>query len=205
MSFTFVDEDHGKDDVVPSVNDDDSISVSFPSAPTGDGLFCTYCGKDDFTTERGLKIHLTRMHGAGGDSQPRSGKKGSKKSSVSMQEEIQATYYMIGAVVGFFQQKDAAVIFEHAEQCAIAWDAACQKNEKIRKAWSSVTTVSVWAQLMTAHAPIVMGIMANHQIAPDISTLTAETSEHHFRSNDEADEYFVATAESSYQADGYIE
>ncbi len=43
-----------------------------------------------------------------------------------------------------------------AENCAIAWDEAAQKNESIRRALKTFTTIGVYGALFIAHAPIFM-------------------------------------------------
>lgn len=48
-----------------------------------------------------------------------------------------------------------------AENCARAWDEVAQKNESVRRALKTMTTVGVWGGLFMAHAPILMAIMAD--------------------------------------------
>jgi hypothetical protein len=46
-----------------------------------------------------------------------------------------------------------------ARRIAEAWDAAAKKSESVRRALNSFLVVTVWGELLAAHAPLALGLM----------------------------------------------
>jgi hypothetical protein len=59
-----------------------------------------------------------------------------------------------------------------AHNCAVAWDEVAQKNEAVRRALKTFTTVSVWGALITAHVPILMAAIDGTDLAKRFNPAT---------------------------------
>lgn len=53
-----------------------------------------------------------------------------------------------------------------ARNCALAWDAAAQQSEGVRRALDRFLTVGVMGTLMTAHIPLFMAVAAGTKLDP---------------------------------------
>lgn len=134
----------------------------------GDELRCPECGKDDFNTLRGRNIHLSRMHGIKVSS-PGSGG-GTRKvrtTNVNLEPEIQAMFGVIAMAVSFYNQKDGMVILQNSAQMATAWAELARTNPHVAKVLKTMTQGSAWGGVAMATLPVVIGIMANHEMMPE--------------------------------------
>jgi hypothetical protein len=55
-----------------------------------------------------------------------------------------------------------------ARNCALAWDAAAQQSEGVRRALDRFLTVGVLGALVTAHVPIFMALAAGTKLDPNV-------------------------------------
>lgn len=60
-----------------------------------------------------------------------------------------------------------------AENCAKAWDEAAQRSESVRRFLDGMVGVSVWSQLLAAHAPLIGALMEGTSIAEKFNPAAA--------------------------------
>jgi hypothetical protein len=53
-------------------------------------------------------------------------------------------------------------IVQNAHDIGTAWDNLAQKDERVRKALMTLTRASVWGEIVVAHTPLMMAVVANH-------------------------------------------
>lgn len=77
-------------------------------------------------------------------------------------EPLTAMYTMVGTVMIPFDQPCGTAVITSAEQCAKALDNLAAKDERVRKALRTLTTGSAYGEVIIAHAPIMLAILAHH-------------------------------------------
>jgi hypothetical protein len=139
----------------------------------GDELRCPECGKSDFNTLRGRNIHLSRMHGIKVSSPGSGGGKTTRRSSsVNLEPELAAMFGTIALAVTFYNQADGMVILQNSEAMAKAWAELARTNKHVEKVLRTMTQGSALGGVAIATLPVVIGIMANHNMMnPDIAAM----------------------------------
>jgi hypothetical protein len=70
-----------------------------------------------------------------------------------------------------FSMQDAMLISTQAQACAESHILLARQHKPYMKFLKKLTTATAYGAMISAHMPIVLGILANHNMMPDFSTL----------------------------------
>lgn len=132
--------------------------------PVEDGFKCPECDKS-VPTQRGLNIHLSRMHDIGpqkADAKPAS----ATARRTNLERELVNFFQFIGLAVSAANAKDGQIVFANADQLAKAWSNLAKNNKKVEKALLSLMQTSAFGEVFMAMAAVAIPIMANHDMLP---------------------------------------
>lgn len=151
------------EDTEGEVLDLDPVGIDIPDAQDIDPLYSELTGKS-YKTERGKKMAETRFRNKFG-----SGSAGVDKPSMTntqLRKGIQSFYETAATVVGLFSVPDGQVIMDAAPGCSVAMAEWAESDPRVRAALEKLMSGSTMSKVIMAHAPIALGIMANHGVNP---------------------------------------
>lgn len=76
-------------------------------------------------------------------------------------------YTTLGMGLTFLNPADGILLIEHGENCAKSLNELAKTNSAVYSALDKLCTGGAMGAVMMAHAPIIMGIMANHDLMPN--------------------------------------
>lgn len=71
-------------------------------------------------------------------------------------------YAQTGAMVGMFDMQCGSAIMENAENVGKAWENLAKQNPAVRRALMTLMTGNALFEIVTAHTPMILAIMAHH-------------------------------------------
>lgn len=129
-------------------------------------VYCEVCGKDDFKNARGLKLHMSRMHGMGADKTPSGQSKKKSKATETLRQDVEMLLMAMGIGVAALNEEDGATVIKGSPNLAKALANASEKNPKLRSFLEKLTTGAAYTELVIAVSAIVLPILANHNLLP---------------------------------------
>lgn len=161
MSTLTIDEP--TEDVLDFESPDDVEPVEMPDPPDVDPLYSELTGKT-YKTPRGKKAGETRHRNKFGLTPATS------KPSISnsqLRKGLQSFYETVGTVVGMvIHPADGQLWIDNAVPCSQAMTEWAESDPRVRAVLERMMTSSVGMKVAWAHAPIVIGMAANHGFNP---------------------------------------
>lgn len=95
-----------------------------------------------------------------------------------LERRIKTFYESVAWGLEFLNPMDAAAVRSVAGPAAEAWADLAQTNPQIARVWNLLTRPGGdWGRLALIHAPVVIAILANHQLLPQLNLFPASRSE----------------------------
>lgn len=145
-------------------------------------LQCPDCASK-FRQRSSLRRHQQQVHGApkgapfpkagsGADRPPRPPAPAASKSAKNLAGDLEmlvaTASIALSMLPGEKFQADAAILAAGAPNLAQAWANLAEKNPAVRRVLEALTTGSMYTEVIMATAMVMLPIMANHGLVPDV-------------------------------------
>lgn len=152
------------DSIGVSDADDLSIPDDFQSNNDKPPLACLVCGTGLTYGGRGPYPKYCDEHKK---SKPASSGGGGRKATGGATDkvirELTELYVLFGTGISLINQNDGLLIGSSAPKLAESWRGVIDNDPRIKEAFQRLASSSGWAAVLSAHIPIGLGLMANHQ------------------------------------------
>lgn len=85
-----------------------------------------------------------------------------KGRNTALKKSLEETYALLGTSVFMFDQQIGLTIIQKAPDCAAALDELARTNPAVKKALMKLMETSVYAAVISAHAPIVVAVATKY-------------------------------------------
>lgn len=126
------------------------------------------------TIEDLVKDARTQAEAESPDSAPKkktTTRKRTSRAKRDLTEPLTELYTTLGMGLFLLSPPDGQLLLEHGANCASALNDLAKQNPNVYAALDKLCTGGAMGAVVMAHAPIVIGIMGNHNLVPDIGKL----------------------------------